>query len=446
MTKKREKAVPRRPSPKGTAAKRRATTKSAAKKPGSKKAALSAANRRTPLREVAALEKGTRAQLALILKEEGAGTVAAAAKDPEWRDSVEVVDVCGPDGAPRYQLWTWPSGSAALFVAGTTRQVGSATQHTLTLEGIEAAERAAFGPLLGALRKAGSGPLKLSTEAAPAVAASSAGPRGTRGDTDPLDTVKAQLAQLDALPKHGARISMAQRLTTELFGPPWRPYPKLRPTALTGAQRALLEGLLKRGLASDTQHVGLPQRDDELERFLALTPAGPADVEIEHQGQRSPLWCAVSDVGSGHLEPAPVLDAFGTLPSAVALAAWRELARGEAYDINRVHPRNMAEAGMSRTPANVKHRTRLFGWLADACVRLGEPGRAAAEKLAGSLPKWDWGHPAFVALLSLCRHAQARGESLPAKHNSLLNRLRGPEANVFAEPVLNEIAKGIPSA
>jgi hypothetical protein len=423
------------------AAKKAPAKKTAAKKAPTKKTPtmLTLANRRVPLRAPRSMSAHDKAQVAWVLKHEGAGSLAAAAKDEEWRDGLEAVDVTDAAGHAVFQLWLWPSGSAVLFRAGTSELVGQAVQHVFMFERDEPGLRESFARALE-----GADALGVS-ERIQLGAASTAAPKAREGAPSPAagSTLDGELADLRA-GRAGHPITAGQKLMKRYFGKAWSPYPKRRPASLTPEQRKLLDAFADLELTPDLEHYGLPHRDETLARYLGRTPAGPSDVVVHVGTEEMPLWCAVTDVGSEHLKPEPVQAAFRRLPPAVALAAWQELARGAAYDIMLVHPRSMAESGRSRTPYNVKHRARLFSWLADACVSLGEPGREAAAALVSELPKWDWEHPAFVGLVSLTRHAKAKGEVLPAALDAVIARLRGPEADVFAEPILKEIVQALP--
>lgn len=403
---------------------------------------LTLSNRRVALKVRKRLAPALRDQLAWILEQEGAGTIEQTAKDDEWRDSLEVVDVVTEDGAVRYQLWAWPSGSAVMFARDTTEVVAEAVQHALSIG--DAKLRKAMGLALAAAAAIGMNE-RLSV-AAPARPSRSAKPsKAAPARVDVAPTAEA-IAAVAAISDPGKRRAAGEKLFEASFGKPWNPYPKRSPNELTAEQRRVLEVMLDgHWLVTSTElhHYGLVSREDRLARYLGRT-TGPSDVLVEVGGRPLPLWVAVTHVASGDLEPEPVLAAFRALAGDVALAAWGELARGEVCDIDVVHPRKMAESGICRTPGNTKHWTRLFGWLADACVGLGEAGRAEAERILRPLPQYGWGYRAFAAALALARHAKATRSPLDARHDAVIARLHGAGIGVCCDPILKEIVKGLP--
>lgn len=245
-------------------------------------------------------------------------------------------------------------------------------------------------------------------------------------------------------PKPAPKPEPAPLAAAETVFPEWQPYPKLRRAQITAEQSAWLEQALASGRGYDLAYNGLFYKPEHNRRFLA-GPPGPSDVPVTVGGASIPLWNAVSDVASGHADHAAVLAAFRALPPGAALAAWEEMARGDAYDLHAAHALTFEEAGIPRTKNNVAHRTRLFSWLADASVSLGDSGRRAAEALAASTKTDRHGAPeAFVALLALTRHARAKGAVLDARYDALVATLDGENAEAFASPVVKEIHRAIP--
>ena len=249
-------------------------------------------------------------------------------------------------------------------------------------------------------------------------------------------------------PRPEARGPRPARATPAKPAPPpfpeWQPYPKLRRAQLTDAQAAWLEHALASGSGHDLQYSGLFSRPEHNRRFLA-GPPGPSDVAVMVGGQRIPLWNAVADVASGHADHGEVLAAFAALPPGAALAAWEEIARGDAYDLHAAHALTFAEAGTPRTRNNVAHRTRFYGWMADASLAMGDAGRRAAEALAASTTTDRHGAPeAFVSMLALTRHARGAGGVLDPRHDALVATLGGEGAETFAAPVVQEIYDAIP--
>ena len=76
-----------------------------------------------------------------------------------------------------------------------------------------------------------------------------------------------------------------------------------------------------------------------------------------------------------------------------------------------------------QTPTKTKYWVRLFGFLVDANIALGEVGHRAAKELAAELVE-TW-HPAtaFVFLLTSARRAKELGQAVPEGHADVLQRL-----------------------
>lgn len=242
-------------------------------------------------------------------------------------------------------------------------------------------------------------------------------------------------------PRPPAKTEPRPLAAAESVFPEWQPYPKLRRAQLSDAQIAWLEQALASGRGYDLQYNGLFYKPEHNRRFF-LGPPGPSDVQVKVGMEMVPLWNAVSDVASGHADPAAVLAAFRALPPNAALAAWEEIARGDAYDLHEAHALGFDEADIPRTKNNVAHRTRFFGWMADASVALGDAGRRAAEAIAASARTDRHGTPqAFIALLALTRHSRG---VLDSKYDVLVATLEGEGAVAFAAPVVQEIYDAIP--
>jgi hypothetical protein len=269
---------------------------------------------------------------------------------------------------------------------------------------------------------------------APKAKAKTGGKAKATGNRQPKKAEKAEKAE-----KETKRPVPADRLFAD-----WQPYPKIRRAELTKAQEEWLEEALASGRGYDLAYNGLFYTPEHNRRFL-LGPPGPSDVLVRIGGQMVPLWNAVSDVASGHADSAQVVEAFRALAPNAALAAWEEIARGDAYDLHEAHALSFDEVDVPRTKNNVAHRTRFYGWMADASVALGDAGRRAAEALAASARTDVHGSAqAFIALLALTRHARAAGAELDAKYDTLVATLEGERAVTFATPVVQEIYDAIP--
>jgi len=383
---------------------------------------------RDPL--TATLSAGEKKQLARYLKEEGLGSLAAARKNDEL--AMQLVRIDDAKGKPAFALYLASFGSGALFEHDKPTLVGNVIQHHFELVDDDRSDLPA--QLAKAFTKAEVKRLGLAT----AIVFGKSPPKGS---ALPAST---GVAEALALPKGSARMTAVSQLASMLFGTKWAPYPKRDPQALSAEQRRFLEATISAGHEVGLVRCGLFSKIEWNARALGKAPAGASDVEITIGKERLPLWRAVSDVASGHRDPAKVLAAFSKLDPTKALAGWQEIARGDAYDLFGAHALTDAESGIPRTPNNVKHRTRLFSWMADANLALGEPGRGAAEALTKTKITLDYrsGYPwAFIAILSLVHHAARAGAVLDPTHDELVARLDGKYGDAFAAPIVKEIEK-----
>jgi hypothetical protein len=381
-------------------------------------------------------------QLSVLLKAEGL-TVAKSAKDEEWKDSVELVDVV--DGkSVVYQLYVWPSGNGVMYAAGKTKVIANIMQHTFECEDAELCKA------IAAAWKTGAKKLKIQEtidefESPQVVEAAAA----TGSIVEQLQAFAATKAQLNM----GERVDIATALfdlKKKLFPSKTRaPYPRARPSSLTAEQRAFIETAC--GLGADVYdlvHQGLFDiiaGDSLLLRMMGKAPQGPSDVEITVGKEKLPLWIAVADVASGHMEHKAVIDAFKKLPVEDGLAAWNEIAHNKSYDV--LYPRDVTpkEYGRDNTPAKMDYRARVYSWLADASVALGDPGKQAAQELLAVRLDWDWGVRWLIGLLALSRHggfdSQYDERIIPIRDNGDVVCSR----TGFAQATIDEIIKSLPA-
>lgn len=122
-----------------------------------------------------------------------------------------------------------------------------------------------------------------------------------------------------------------------------------------------------------------------------------------------PLFCAVTDVASGHAEHVDVLAGFAALSPEVAVAAWLELVDG-VYGCLEPQALTWPDTAKESTPFSRKYLTRLSKWTADASAALGPVGRsaAAAAKLATPVPENDFQRKALLARITILDLALAR--------------------------------------
>lgn len=400
---------------------------------------LSLANYRLPL-TAKKHSDAEKKQLTALLKPERL-TIAKAAKHEEWKDSLEVVDVV--DGKTKvYQLYVWPSGNGVMFAAGKTKVIANIVQHGFECEDEDICKA------VQAAWKSGAKKLKV------------------QETIDEFETPKVVTAakaegsildQLKAFAATKAKLNMSQRpdiaealyeLKVKLFpSKKHAPYPRARPAKLTAEQRALIETshALGANFLYDLEYQGLFDSTELLMRMIGKAPQGPSDVEITVGKETLPLWIAVADVGSGHMKHKAVLDAFKKLPVDKAEAAWNEIAHDKAYDV--LHPRNITSKEYDRdnTPAKMEYRTRIYSWLADAAVALGEPGKKAAHDLLAVKLDWDWGVRWLIGLLALARHggidAKYDERIVPIRDNLMVECSR----TGFAQATLDEIIKSLPA-
>ena len=186
--------------------------------------------------------------------------------------------------------------------------------------------------------------------------------------------------------------------------------------------------------------------DAHLARFLGREKQGPSDERVHVGGRSVPVWWAVASVGSGHVERDDVLRAWKALPAAKALAAWKEIATGEAYDVLDAHATSMKDAGISGKPYMKDYRTRVAGLLADVSVALDAEGEKAAKAITKKLPSWGGGAQILIGLLSAARHAKARGKTIDPAFDATFQRLWervGPDS-FYAPAVEAEIEGALP--
>jgi hypothetical protein len=344
---------------------------------------------------------------------------------------VQLVDVV--DGkASKYQLYVWSFGSAALFPAGKTKPIGGAEQHAFHLDDAKALAA------LAAAWKAGAKKLGLRESL-----------RFDSKKKAPAKTAKAgsfaeKLAEIRALAEAGTRADVSRALGKLKVFSPWRHYPKLLVSELSAEQRAFLEMLIDLDLASDLANSGLFDRDDHLLRYLGRAAAGPSDVTIQVGKRAVPIWWAVSAVGSGHARPDDVLAGWTKLPAAKALAAWSEIARGDAYDVLTAHATSMKDSGFSSKPYMIDYRTRIVTLLADVSFAFGAEGAKAAKALAAKLPSWGGGPQVFIALTSGLRHAA--GTPLDKAYDRTFRKLweRVKVDSFYAPALESAIEKALP--
>jgi len=380
-----------------------------------------------PLVGTAKLAAHETKQLARHLKEEGFGSIKAARTNDEL--AVQLVRIVDGKGRPAFELYLSSFGSGALFDHGTTTLVGNVIQHHFEL----VKDRPTLPAELAAVfTKAATRRLGIATAIAFGTAPPTTAPR-----------TPTNLAAALAISNHSARREAVATFAAPLFGKA-APYPKRR---LTAEQRAFVAAIVDAKVDLELHGWGMFAQLEHNARAIGKAPAGPSDIEISIGKERMPLWRAVSDVASGHHDPAPVLAAFTKLAPAEALAAWNEIASDKAYDLFEAHAVKFSEGGIPRTPSNVKHRTRLFSWMADANLALGDAGVRAAEALTKTKITLDYrsGYPwAFIAILSLVRQATRAGSVLAEAHDQLVARLDGPHADAFAAPIVKEIEKTLP--
>jgi hypothetical protein len=416
------------------AAKPKATTPTKAAHP-----AFTLANVRDPLRgKPTAADKK---QLAVVLEAEGLGSAAEAREDDEV--SFQLVDVLEGNVA-RFQLLVWPFGSAALFAAGKPRVVGGAEQHAFHLDEGDAAVYAALADAYKAFAKKLGLHERLTFRTPPEATAA---PKATKGSkADAPASFEARLAEIRALAAAGSRAQVSRACDALGVFPSWKVYPKRHPDELTKEERAFAELLLDLDLPVDLQSSGLFDRDAHLARFLGREKPGPSDERVHVGGRSVPVWWAVASVGSGHVERDDVLRAWKALPAAKALAAWKEIATGEAYDVLDAHATSMKDAGISGKPYMKDYRTRVAGLLADASVALGAEGEKAAKEITKKLPSWGGGAQILIGLLSAARHAKARGAIIDPAFDATFERLWervGPDS-FYAPAVEAEIEGALP--
>jgi hypothetical protein len=149
-------------------------------------------------------------------------------------------------------------------------------------------------------------------------------------------------------------------------------------------------------------------------------------------------------VGSGHARPDDVLAGWTKLPAAKALAAWSEIARGDAYDVLTAHATSMKDSGFSSKPYMIDYRTRIVTLLADVSFAFGAEGAKAAKALAAKLPSWGGGPQVFIALTSGLRHAA--GTPLDKAYDRTFRKLweRVKVDSFYAPALESAIEKALP--
>lgn len=398
---------------------------------------LKLANYRRPF-EAKKLADADKKQLAKVLKAEG--TTLKEARDGDEPLTMEIVDVVDGNNAA-YQLWLWSFGSGVLFKAGTTTVVGTVAQHSFECDDADLAKS------LKAAWKSGAKKLKVEeTIDSFDVPENIVSAKAEGSIVEQLKTFAATKAKLNL----GQRDDIANALydlKAKLFPSKKRQvYPRRRPATLTAEQRALIEtSHTLGGDLYDLDLQGMPQSTELMMRMIGKAPQGPSDVEVTVGKETLPLWIAVADVASGHMNHKAVVDAFKKLPSAKALAAWNEIANDKAYDV--LNPRDITPKEYDRddTPAKMEYRARVYSWLADASVALGDAGKKAAHQLLAVKLDWDWGQRWLIGMLALTRHG-----GLDAKYDDRIIPIRD-NGNVvcsrtsFAQATIDEIIKSLPT-
>jgi hypothetical protein len=150
------------------------------------------------------------------------------------------------------------------------------------------------------------------------------------------------------------------------------------------------------------------------------------------------MFRAVMDTLHGIVGLPVLLDTVGTLPADAAVAVWNEIATTNAYELwrGRGHPDDAGNP-YDRDRLHNERRAELLG---EVSLRLGEPGREAAEALARGQLEMPEKHPngarryksgvaCGVATYSLMLHARARGQTLDRVwHPLVAETIRTPPA------------------
>jgi hypothetical protein len=186
---------------------------------------------------------------------------------------------------------------------------------------------------------------------------------------------------------------------------------------------------------------GLPANIPDLLRFAGRTPRGPSDEVVKIKGKPMPLWIAFSRVASGDLDAKPVLDAFQALAPDKALAAWKEMASGDAYDLTDAQPWEMKEVDYIWSKRSIEFHTRLFHLLADANLALGKKGLSSARAMVAKVKEHDGATaPMWSGMLAIARHQPGAKEL-----DALIPRVQeGGGYRQLVPPLLQELLAQLP--
>lgn len=359
-----------------------------------------------PLHDPKALSKGWKKQLAGWLEDQGAGTVAQAARDEEWRDLWATELTVGPR---TFHVTLTGTGDGAVWEGDAAAPLGDVVQHhgevRLDADLVSAleAELAAAAP-----------PVRI--HLAPASRSIAPRPPVFAGD---LSTRLGELETAFAAdPKDRATWRAIGGLVEFVFGrgARWEPYPK-RPFAdLDPLARRYVTLVARMGGGPSLHFAGLAP-PWALGRYCGTEPGGPADVQVQLDGRRVPFWILATHVGSGSVDATSALAALTDLEPAALLAAWTEVADGRALDTLACWTVVPKEADIPLTRRRLAYQARLFAWMGEVAAGLGAPAREAAEgvvqRVGDRVYGWGW-----RALCGLCGLAATGG--IPDAHAQLL--------------------------
>lgn len=366
-----------------------------------------------PLHDPKALAKGWKKQLTAWLEDQGAGTVARAARDEEWRDlwAAELTL-----GKRTFHVALTGTGDGAIWDGDEVAPIGDVVQHhgevrldADTVRALEASVAEAGPPVRVRLA-----PASLRT---PVPRPASSGDLPAR-----LDEIEAAL-QVD--PKDRATRRRLGELAEAVFGrgARWAPYPKRPFTDLDEVARRYVRLVAQVGGGPALQYAGLTPPWG-LARYVGLAPAGPADLPVPLDGRAVPFWILATHVGSGSVDGAAAHAALADLDPAALLDAWTEVADGRALDALQCWTVVAKEADIPLTRRRLAYQARLFAWMGEVAARLGAPARAAAEGVVQRVEDrvYGWGWRALCGLSAL-----AATGGIPEAHAALLVELSRTE-------------------